>query len=372
MSVRSPILSSHIRVLTTAQRSEWMEVLERSLRYDYFHLPSYHAMTELNGGGRARFFVYERDGFLIAMPLLLRPLDEVAFLGTAAPGWHDATSVYGYAGPVGSSAAPAPAILADFQSTLRAVLLQQKVVSAFSRLNPLLGYDMLLQGLGGSPELGQTVSIDLTVPEQEQKNHYRLNHRRGIGKLLRMGMRCVRDETLECLADFAAIYEQTMSRVEAASSYRHDLAYFRKLYCCEPDAAHLFVVHFEGRVIAGLFVLENRGLVHCHFGGTLNEYLKYSPMKLLFDTVRQWACARGFQRLHLGGGVGSRNDSLFHFKAGFSNLRHSFQCWRWIVCPEMYKKLCYRTVAHRRSHGEQAASTRFFPFYRQDTMLLAS
>lgn len=366
MTVHSSLLQSRIRILSPAQSGEWEEVLQRCLRYDYFHRPSYHAMAERIGSGKAQFYVYEREGVVVGLPLLLRPVDEVAALSTLAAGWQDATSVYGYAGPVASSELLPKEILNDFHSTLHGVLLAQRVVSVFSRLNPLVGHGTLLQGLGGTPELGQTVSIDLTLSEEQQRGQYRLNHRRTISKLLRMGMRCVRDHELEHLASFAMIYETTMRRVYAGSSYLHDLAYFRELYSIEPERAHLFVVLFEEKVIAGLFVLENQGLVHCHFGGTLDEYLKYSPMKLLFDTVRQWATAHGFHRLHLGGGVGSRNDSLFHFKAGFSNLRHSFRCWRWIVCPEVYKCFCKKTLMHLHKNGGVPADSRYFPFYRQD------
>ena len=60
----------------------------------------------------------------------------------------------------------------------------------------------------------------------------------------------------------------------------------------------------------------------------------------MLDTVRLWATERGARVLHLGGGVGSKADSLFQFKAGFSDRRHLFHIWRWIVQPDIYERLC--------------------------------
>jgi hypothetical protein len=82
-----------------------------------------------------------------------------------------------------------------------------------------------------------------------------------------------------------------------------------------------------------LFTIRD-GVVQYHLGGTRDEFLKISPMALIFDTVRLWANDVGARVLHLGGGVGGTNDdSLFHHKGGFSDRRHNFVTWRWIATP---------------------------------------
>jgi hypothetical protein len=64
--------------------------------------------------------------------------------------------------------------------------------------------------------------------------------------------------------------------------------------------------------------------------------------------------------LHLGGGRGGAEDSLFRFKAGFSDRRHAFATWRWVVRPEAYERLC----AARRAAGGPEPPAGFFPAYR--------
>jgi sugar O-acyltransferase (sialic acid O-acetyltransferase NeuD family) len=88
---------------------------------------------------------------------------------------------------------------------------------------------------------------------------------------------------------------------------------------------------------------------------------------LLFDTVRLWANEQGARVVHLGGGVGSKEDSLFHFKAGFSDRRHVFPTWQWVVEPDAYRELCDRHALRNVGHGVQWTSTDYFPQYRCST-----
>lgn len=363
MSLRSS--KPHVartRLLHSGQTIEWRNVLEQMANPDFFHLPGYHQMAEESEKSRARLFVYEQGGCLLVLPLLFRPLENVEALAPMTAGWQDATSVYGYSGPLSSEVSTPPEVIEGFQRELFAFLRAEKVVSVFSRLNPLMDQAQLLGGLGECVESGQTVSIDLTTSEQEQLGQYRLNHRRTIGKLKRMGFTVVKDTAY--LDAFADIYEQTMRRVNALGFYHYRPAYFRELLCKHPKESHLFVALYEERVIAGLLVVGTHKVAHCHLSGTLDEFLRFSPMKLLFDAARQWACAHGFESLHLGGGVGCRRDSLFHFKTGFSSLRHTFRCWRWIVCPDVYQHLCQRASLYFQNHGTTSVDPGFFPFYR--------
>lgn len=87
-------------------------------------------------------------------------------------------------------------------------------------------------------------------------------------------------------------------------------------------------------------------------------------MALIFDTVRLWANETGACVLHFGGGVGARADSLFHYKAGFSDRRHNFATWRWIVTPAVYRELCRRRTRINELQGLEPASADYFPAYR--------
>ena len=228
----------------------------------------------------------------------------------------------------------------NFSAELKATLEGLRIVSVFSRLDPHSSQLELLDGLGRCKHEGYTVSIDLRLSPDAQRAQYRNNHKRDIDKLRRLGVTCFRDQDRAYLDEFIAIYHETMYRVNASDYYFFDRTYFANLVAS--PYAHLFVCCHNGKVICGgLFTLYD-GIIEYHLGATADQAQGPAPLKLLIDEVRLWGVQQGARTFHLGGGVGARNDSLFHFKAGFSQQRHSFFTWRWVVLPDVYARMCNR------------------------------
>ena len=165
------------------------------------------------------------------------------------------------------------------------------------------------------------------------------------------------------LQECVSVYQETMARLNAASRYWFDKSYFCRLLNMSGAETHVFMAMYEGEMGAfGFFTLCN-GIVQYHLAGTRTKFLRFSPMKLLLDEVRSWAVDQGARFLHLGGGVGGRQDSLFHFKAGFSDRRHAFVTWRWILDPRRYAVLCEARRAVT-GGGLDALTQGYFPAYR--------
>jgi len=348
-------------VLTTQEPDRWIQVLEHCAPYDFYHLPQYHALAEETGEGDAHLFVYGEGECTIALPLLLRSLDEEILQSVGAL-WRDATSVYGYAGPVCSHREVPDALIRNFQSALSEKLRELRVVSVFSRLNPFLSQNALLAGLG-EYRVSRTVAIDLTLPPAEQRSKFRKRYKVAINRLRRLGLTCIHDQNGSHLREFMQIYYETMQRVEAAERYFFTPEYFERLWESLESRIHLFVCLFEGRAIAaGLFVACH-GILQYHLGGTLNDAYELAPMKLLVDEVREWATGQGIRVFHLGGGL-TPEDSLFHFKMGFSDRTQDFAAWRWTLIPDVYRALCVEKSRCDSRLGRQAADLDYFPEYR--------
>jgi sugar O-acyltransferase (sialic acid O-acetyltransferase NeuD family) len=355
--VKEGVVAPRFRVLSSAQAPEWDGVLAQVAQRDFYHLAEYHRIAEERGEGKARLFAYHDGAYTIALPLLLRPVD----------GWTDATSVYGYAGPLASHAGMPGSVVRGFQKELKEALAARRVVSVFSRLHPLIPQHGLLVGLGDCRTEGETVSIDLTLSPEEQWAQYRPSLRTRIRKLRREGLVCVRDGDKRHLPEFTDIYHQTMRRVKAESAYSFEKEYFTRLASGLGPGLELFVVTLGGVVIAGGLFTICDGIVQYHLGGTCDAFLKLGATSLLFDTVRLWANEQGARTVHLGGGVGSKEDSLFHFKVGFSDRRHAFPTWRWVVEPDVYQELCDRNARRNVEQGVRWTSGEYFPRYRCST-----
>ena len=350
------------RVLQSSQAQEWNGVLTRVAQHDFYHLAEYHRLAEERGEGTAHLFAYRDGVYTIALPLLLRPVEAS---GDGA--WSDATSVYGYAGPLASHAGMPVSVVRSFQKALKEALAARGVVAVFSRLHPLIPQRGMLAGLGDCRPEGETVSIDLTLPPEEQRAQYRSSLKLRINKLRRGGLVCLRDGDKCHLPEFSDIYHQAMCRVNAHSSYFFEPKYFTRLASGLGPALELFVVTLDGVVIAGGVFTICDGIVQYHLSGTCDAFMKLAPMSLLLDTVRLWANDEGARVVHLGGGVGSKEDSLFHFKAGFSDRRHTFLTWRWVVEPGAYRELCDGNARRNLERGVEWASGDYFPQYRCST-----
>ncbi len=357
-----------MQILTTSQSIEWIKVLENCPRYDFYHLPQYHVLAEDEGNAKAFLFHFREDEYTIAVPLLIRPLNELPGIRIGTTEWRDATSIYGYAGPVTSHNDIPEPVIQNFQASLRSLLENMGVVTVFTRLHPLLPQLATLAGLGECTTLSRTVSIDLSLPPEAQRAGFRSSVKSGLNKLRRSGVTCILDTACLHLDAFIDVYYETMRRVDAPASYFFTRAYFYKLAATLGERFHLFVCLHDGKVVSGGIFIECRGIVQYHLGGTLDSALELAPMKLVMDEVRLWGTDKGFGFLHLGGGATTRaNDPLMYFKLGFSKQTHDFSVWRWVLNAGTYESLCADVSSWNEKNQRAVTSKGFFPQYRAPT-----
>lgn len=357
-------------ILTTSHSDRWAEILERIDRFDFCHLPSYNRLAEMCGHGEARMFVHQESDYVLAFPVLFRNI-QLEFSVDSEQHWRDVTSVYGYAGPISSQRQVPPEVRNRFTNFVKDYLQEERVVSALSRMHPLIEQTPTLEGIGEVDPVGWTLSLDLTRPEEEQIASYRRNHRQDIARLKAMGVTC-EQVGVERVDEFVEIYHENMDRVGAARRYYFSTSYFEHLISDMPEVSHLFMCEHEGRAVAaGIFTLC-RGFVQWYLSGSRTDFEGPPPTKIMFEVARRWAIREGAHTLHLGGGVGGAKDSLYHFKRGFTKREHTYSIWKHIANREIYDEL-FRIMC---DCVGQTPSDGFFPIYRhpifRDANLLES
>jgi len=323
--------------------------------HDFYHLPSYVALCARHEGGTAAAFWAERDGAAMLVPMVLRDLPAGLEPG---PGWRDAVAPYGYPCPL-LRGGPDEAAVAAFLGAFRDAGARAGIVSAFLRFHPLLPLpERPFQAFGDLVEQGWTVYLDLTQPEAELARQTRANHLADARRLQRDGFRVVLDGW-ERLDDFVRVYDETMRYRSADEYYHFSRGYYEDLRRCLGERLHLCLIEDPdgAAAAAGLFT-QVGGLVQFHLSGTSQAHRHTGPAKLMLIHMRDWARNRGARYLHLGGGVGCREDSLAFFKQGFSKLRARYQTFRMVLDPDRYARL-----ARRRGVADQPGQ--FFPAYRR-------
>jgi hypothetical protein len=333
-----------------------------------FHSAGYHLYTRGLGWGEPFLAIVGDATQGFAWPYLLRPIADVEGLeGTAAT---DVSSVYGYPGPLAWGCAPDGQFVEEAWSLIVETWRRQGAVSAFTRFNPLLENAALAHGLsvgrddGGKGVIaaGPTVSVDLVLSDEAIHSGYGRDLNRQIAAGRRHGLTTVHDEAWDHLSTFTRLYHETMARIGASEFYYFSEDDFWRLRSSLGGDLHLLVTLKDSVVAsAGLFI-EYEGNVEWHLVGANALLRDLSPSKVLVDDSIRWARDRGNRVLHLGGGRGGREDSLFWFKSRFSPRRHQFYTGRWILEPRRYAELDSARRATLPASGGRDPD--FFPAYR--------
>lgn len=340
---------SQINILTKSNPVEWNDALKRMIDYDFYHTYSYNNFYTQHGDEPV-LFCFKNEGIEIILPLIVRKIDNSEFI--------DVTSAYGYVGPLSSQKELPSDILIDFSKSLIEYFKSNKTVSVFSRMHPSFENDLLIGNIGEIIPLSQTVYIDLTQELSLQKKQYRKGVKSDLSKLNREGYELFEDTDKEFIDEFIEIYNENMLRVEAKEEYFFDRSYYDMIFNSPDINSKLYFVVKDGiKVAASIFVFTDK-IIQYHLSATRGEYLHNSPVRLLIDHVRIYGTENGYKELHLGGGLGSSEDSLFNFKAGFSKERHQFKIWKYIVNQEAYDSL----VKERNINNDSD----YFPLYRAD------
>ncbi|MBT8099783.1 MAG: GNAT family N-acetyltransferase [Gammaproteobacteria bacterium] len=338
-----------------SSKDEWDAALLSVAQRDFYHSFDFHSLEAEKLQAVPRLFHFQDAHCNILLPLLIRPI------GDGQSQLMDATSVYGYGGPL---LAGQCSNSHSFQSELTDALRCVGVVSVFSRLHPLIDNDAILAGLGSVADAGQTVSIDLGQSDDEQWSGYRKNLRRDVMALRNSDVHCESTDNSDDIREFASLYNETMRRRGAASDYFYDEAYIRRLLAADNFDMHLFKCSYQGQMVcAGLFSYCE-GIVQYHLSGTHSDFYHLAAMKLLLDHVRAWATQTGAMTFHLGGGVGGKDDNLFRFKKGFAKNVHRFRVWRWVLNKTVYNELCQQRDTVQPGSDNVTRDGDFFPYYR--------
>lgn len=330
-------------------KTGWDNLLKEIGVYDVYHTYDYHTLSK-SENEIPILIKYNEKNTTIALPLLVRDIQ-----GT---NYKDATSVYGYAGPICKGISKS-FNNTNFKKSLIDYFIKNNFVSIFSRLNPFIPHqNATLLNIGSVYHQGKVVNINLLDDIDTQRQNYQSRLKTHINKARRYCTikKAITQSDIEA---FKAIYFENMDRVHAKKYYYFSDAYFNKIINSEDFKSEILLAidNETGQTIAGCQFISTNGIVQYHLSGTKNDFLHVTPTKLLIDEMRLIATQRGHKFFNLGGGLGgSDNDSLFNFKSSFSKDFKEFDLWKFVINQDIYNDLVLKKGINTESD--------FFPLYR--------
>jgi hypothetical protein len=323
----------------------WDERLSDLGCADAYLLREYVESAAVLEGGRPVFLhLGEGAGGDVVFPLLLRELPS--------GGGHDVTTPYGYGGPVASGGMPSTERFWELYGEWCAA---NGVVTTFVRFHPLFANQRWV-GPGVLVEpMGRTVGWCLQERDLFAGMHPA--HRGACRRASRAGVSVSAEEAPADLSGFAALYEVTMRRVGATGFYLFSEAYW-KAVAALGERLVLFEAAEGGEVLASAVCFATPPWLHYHLGATSDRGRALGASNLLFYEAACWARDLGYERFHLGGGVGAQEDSLLTFKRRFDPTGDLLE---FAVGKAVHDADAYRALTGRDADDVGG----FFPAYRE-------
>ncbi len=302
----------------------------------------------------SRGFVQASGVLADAEPVLLRLAGGEGDVFLACLLRRDPTDVvtpYGYGGPVATGPRPP---LREFPAAYAAWCEQRGAISSFLVFHPLLAnaQSPASEGFRRTPLAG-TVAWPLTGAELLPAMHK--HHRRIVRRALAEDHEVAIDPAPADLAEFVGVYEQTMRRAEASPFYFFPQRYWDALR----GGVRLVRVDVRrrGELLATVLGMGEPPWLHYHLGGATDAARGTGASHLALYSLACWGREHGFDTLHLGGGVGGREDSLLEFKLRFAPSGR---------VGVSIGKAVHDTAAYLRLTGGGAVDwDAFFPAYRE-------
>jgi hypothetical protein len=309
--------------LTIVQASEIFQQLPARVRIPSAH-PAYVAAdaAELQDA-RPRYYGVQAGDNLFYHAAIERPV----------PGQDavDFQSPYGYGGPILSGS---PSFFQSAWDHYATWCRQNHVLVEFVRFHPLV--DNWRPYPGEAAFNRETVWIDLLA--EDLLKAFKTRARTAVRKAVKKGLAVSWRAGNALVSHFAALYRETMARLDADDAYFFSDRYFSALSAM--PGFQLCTCWLEGRIVAGAIFLTAGTFMEYHLSASTEEGRRLGATNLILKEAAHWGKANGFQKLHLGGGSDTRPDNrLLFFKKGFSNNTSNFYIGSFVHNPPLYRRM---------------------------------
>ncbi len=344
-----------LKVYSLENKEEWDKAVRSFENYDVYQTSGYVAAFKIIGDGEPLLFHYDNDGLKGINIVMKRDIAKCVHFEGLLPEntFFDFATPYGYGGWILEGKTENSAqLFSEYENWCK----NNNIVSEFVRFHPVVDNYLLSTDFYDVIPLGNTVTLDISSPEVIWENITSKN-RNVIRKAEKSGVEIKIGNSAELYEKFTEIYNKTMEHDSADEYYFFSKEFYDSIREDLPQNAQIFYAEKDGEIIAASIMIYANGKLNYHLSGSLFEYRTFAPSNLLLYKAALWGYENGFKTFHLGGGVGSGEDSLFKFKKSFyrKDKLTSFAIGKKVFLEEKYKELV-------KLRGE--VNRNFFPKYR--------
>jgi hypothetical protein len=344
---------------------EWKELVDATPAADVYYQPAYVRSYEKAGHGNAVGLMISAGESRFLLPLLVRPLADLAF-AEGTPGF-DAITPYGYGGLLllTSQEEVNQETIRELFSAVKNWCAESAVISLLLRLHPLYDQEKWftdkIDGVTFCP-YGPTVAYDMHL-DWNRETGALTGMNRGRRSDLHHSLRSLTatwasthaqgDEYVEILQ---AIYNHRMGELDAEDFYYFPPEYYQALTTGLGKDADIVVVWRDNVPVGSTLMMAGRFAAHMHLTGSNDLGRQFKANTLLTIECTHWARRRGCRWLLVGGG-----KNLFFFKRSFGGELFPYSFVTFVADRDHYDRL---TAMRRTDASLPRPRANFFPEYR--------
>ena len=342
-------------IFSIIQSSEWDETVKTFRDYDVYYLSGYVKAFQIHGDGEPMLFYYH-DEYVRGINVVMKrdiSLDKKFENLIEKNKYFDFATPYGYGGWIlEGDISKSNSLFTEYEKWCD----NHGIISEFVRFHPVLNNHIYSKNVYDVVPLGETVAIDTTDKETIWAN-FTSKNRNVIRKALNNGVKIGHGFSKDLFLSFRTIYNSTMDKDNASEYYYFEDDFYDSVLLDLSDNSTIFYAILDKTIIAISIMIFANGKLNYHLSGSLKEFQHLAPSNLLLWKAAEWGCEHGLRAFHLGGGVGSEEDSLFRFKKAF----YKGDLCRYHIGKKIFNSKKYNKLLEMRSG---TIKDNFFPKYR--------
>lgn len=345
------------------ETKEWDKIVKSFEKYDVYYLNGYTMAFQLHSDGVPQLFYFNNTQMRAMNVVMKRDIaEDKHFAGNVKKNtYFDFATPYGYGGFIIEGEITEDNLKClDEEYTL--ICKNSGIISEFTRFHPVLKNYEVVEGIYKTLTLGKTITMDLSSIEQIWSNLSHQN-RTNIRKAKDLGVNIGWGREPELFEKFREMYNVTMNYDNAKSYYYFKKDFYDSILRNLEDSSLIFYATSEEKIIAVSLVLYTNKQIHLHLCASDREYMHLAPNNLLYYQVACWGCDNGYTSLHMGSGVGGKEDSLYRFKKGFNRKSDTYL----IIGEKKFDENKYNILTnYRKQEQDYDEDTSFIPAYRDE------
>lgn len=351
-----------ITIIKINQESEWDSMVKSFSNYDVYYLSGYTKAFQLYGDGEPTLIYYHDEEIRALNVVMVRDIAEDKKFKDKiqSQSFFDITTPYGYGGFI-IEGIPNNSNLKKLNEEYFDYCYSKNIISEFVRFHPVLGNSKINSEIYEVLDLGKTITMDLISKEQVW-NDLSSKNRNVIRKAIKSGVKIYWGRSPELIDEFILLYNSTMNKDEATDYYYFNKEFYKSVLEDLKYNCLIFYAVYDQKIISIAMIIYGNDNVHYHLSASDREYQSLAATNLLLYEVACWGCGNGYKTFHLGGGLGSKEDSLFKFKKSFNkNSKTYFSIGKKIFNQDKYDEL----IEIRNTEIGFEINSSFFPTYRK-------